>query len=500
MCAWPAPSTRAPWTSLQPAAVWQHFAALCAIPRASQNEAPLRDHLRAWAAARGLGASVDGAGNLILTKAASAGCELASVMVLQAHLDMVCQKNAECAHDFARDPIVPVRRGDWLRADDTTLGADNGIGVALILAALEDPTIVHGPLEALLTVDEESGMSGAKALAAGTLRGRCMLNLDTEQWGEFYLGCAGGLDVNVKRSGAAQPLPTGYELRQISLRGLRGGHSGIDIHEDRGNAIKLLVRVLHALAQRTPFRLAALRGGTARNALPREALASVALPVEAIETLPGFLAEWQGALRRELRGVDEGLWLSATQEPQRPVMAPLEQRIWLASLHAAPHGVHRMSRQVPGVVETSNNLGMVDLNAESGWCNFMVRSLIDEGSRALADEIASLFALSATPVEFGGQYPGWAPNPDSSLLSLCQATFRKEFGTESSVKVIHAGLECGIIGAKYPDMDIVSFGPTIRGAHAPGESVEISSVERCWRLLQAILARAAKSADAASVS
>jgi len=500
MSAWPAPSTRAPWSALQPAAVWQHFATLCAIPRASKNEAPLREHLRAWAAARGLGARVDAAGNLIVTKPASAGCEHASVMVMQAHLDMVCQKNAECAHDFSRDPIAPVRRGDWLGAEETTLGADNGIGVALILAAMEDPSIVHGPLEALLTVDEESGMSGAKGLAADTLRGRCMLNLDTEEWGQFYLGCAGGLDVNVQRSGSAQPAPAGYQLRRISLRGLRGGHSGIDIHEERGNAIKLLVRVLHSLEQRTPLRLAALHGGTARNALPREALARVALPVEAIESLPEFLAEQQVALRRELRGVDEALSLTATKEPPAPVMAPLEQQVWLASLHAAPHGVRRMSRQVPGVVETSNNLGMVDLSADGGSCNFMVRSLIDEGSRALAEEIASLFALSATPVEISGHYPSWTPNPDSSLLTLCQATFRREFGSESSVKVIHAGLECGIIGAKYPDMDIVSFGPTIRGAHAPGESVEISSVERCWRLLTAILAQAAQSANAASVA
>ncbi|SPE29300.1 Cytosol non-specific dipeptidase [Burkholderiales bacterium] len=500
MTAGPTPLTPAAWSALQPAAVWQHFATLCAIPRASTNEALLRERLLAWAAAQGLAASADGAGNLIITKPASAGHQDASVMVLQAHLDMVCQKNAECAHDFLRDPIAAVRRGDWLSAEQTTLGADNGIGVALILAVLEDATIVHGPLEALLTIDEECGMNGAKALAAGALRGRCMLNLDTEQWGEFYLGCAGGVDVNVQRKGAAQPLPAGYRLCRISLRGLRGGHSGIDIHEERGNAIKLLVRVLQALAQRGPLRLAALQGGTARNALPREALARVALPSQAVAALPEFLARQQAALSWELRGVDDGLSLTAAPEPQAPVMASVEQHIWLASLHAAPHGVRRMSRQVLGVVETSNNLGMVDLDAGGGSCNFLVRSLQDEGAQALAEEIASLFSLSGTPVEICGQYPGWAPDPDSPLLTLCQTVFRREFGTESLVKVIHAGLECGIIKAKYPDMDIVSFGPTIRGAHAPGESVEISSVERCWQLLKAILAQAASAGKATTVS
>jgi len=325
-------------------------------------------------------------------------------------------------------------------------------------------------------------------------------NNDGEEWGEFYLGCAGGVDVNVKRTSSAQPLPAGYRVCRISLRGLRGGHSGIDIHEGRGNAIKLLVRVLHGLAERGPFCLVALQGGTARNALPREAFACVALPAQTIAALPEFLAERQAALRWELRGVDEGLSLTTTAEPDAQVMAPDEQRIWLAYLHAAPHGVRRMSRQVPGIVETSNNLGMVDLSANGGSCNFLVRSLNDERSRALANEIASLFALSGTSVEISGQYPSWSPNPDSPLLALCQTVFRREFGAESSVKVIHAGLECGIIGAKYPDMDMVSFGPTIRGAHAPGESVEISSVERCWHLLKAILAQAASGRNAARAS
>ena len=478
------------FAGLAPAPVWRHFATLCAFPRPSKAEGPLREHLRAWAEARGLATTVDSAGNLIVKKPASPGREHAPGVVLQAHLDMVCQKNAGTAHDFSRDAIVPRLADGWLIADDTTLGADNGIGVALILAALEDATLVHGPLEALLTVDEEAGMGGAHGLAADVLQGRLMLNLDTEDWGEFYLGCAGGLDVNVSRSGAGEPVPGGFEAWQIGLAGLRGGHSGVDIHEERGNAIKLLVRVLRALEATLPLRLAGLVGGTARNALPREARASVCLPAGQGPALAAALDRWQALLRSELAGVDAGITLSVAPGTTEAVLAAGEQAVWLASLHAAPHGVRRRSLAVPGVVETSNNLGMVDLGPGGGHCNFMVRSLVDSGSQALADEIASLFALSASQVDISGHYPGWRPDPGSPLLALAQQVFRREFGAESTVQVIHAGLECGLIAARYPGIDIVSFGPTIRGAHAPGERVEIESVGKAWRLLAAILAEA----------
>ena len=476
------------FSGLQPAAVWAHFATLCATPRASKQEAPLRDALQAWAVACGLNVAVDAVGNLIIRKPASPGRSACPGVILQAHLDMVCQKNADHEHDFARDAIRPIVRDGWLIAENTTLGADNGIGVALILAVLEDEHLAHGPLEALFTVDEEAGMGGARGLQPGVLQGRLMLNLDTEVWGEFYLGCAGGLDVNVERAGVAEPMPAAYQSGRIVLRGLRGGHSGVNIHEERGNAIKLLVRVLRELETRFPLRLASFQGGSARNALPREAFATLALPTAAWAELPDFLREMQAALRQELSGVDEGIILEMAAAEATQLMSANEQSIWLASLHAAPHGVRRMSRQVPGVVETSNNLGMVDLQPAGGSCNFMVRSLLDSGSTALADEIVSLFALSATQAEKTGYYPGWAPNPASPLLALCQSVFQRDFAAASSVQVIHAGLECGIIGAKYPGLDIVSFGPTIHGAHAPGESVEIVTVDRCWALLKAILA------------
>lgn len=475
------------FSGFQPAPVWAHFATLCATPRASKHEAALREILLRWAMDRGLNAAVDAAGNLIISKSASVGREDSPGVVLQAHLDMVCQKNADSTHDFSRDPIVPDLRDGWLVADKTTLGADNGVGVALILAVLEDKALEHGPLEALLTVDEEAGMGGARGLAPDVLQGRLMLNLDTEDWGEFYLGCAGGLDVNVERDGVGEPIPPGHEAWRITLSGLRGGHSGVDIHEERGNAIKLLVRVLREVEAKFSLRLAALSGGTARNALPREATAVIALPAGGADRLATAVAEIAGILKSELRGVDDGLALSVVAGTADLVMLQAEQDIWLASLHAAPHGVRRMSRQLPGVVETSNNLGMVDVHPNGGSCNFMVRSLIDSGSTALADEICSLWALTASKVEKAGYYPGWAPNPDSALLKLCQAVYRRDFAADSKVQVVHAGLECGIIGAKYRGMDTVSFGPTIRGAHAPGERLEVASVDKCWRLLTAIL-------------
>ncbi|MDI1258684.1 aminoacyl-histidine dipeptidase [Aquabacterium sp.] len=476
------------FSELQPSAVWAHFATLCRIPRQSKQEDALRDHLQGWAVQLGLATQVDAAGNLIIRKPASPGREHVPGMVLQGHLDMVCQKNSDSAHDFARDPIKAVLRDGHLIAEDTTLGADNGMGVAMILAVLEDATLTHGPIEALFTVDEEAGMGGAQGLASGVLQGSVMLNLDTEEWGEFYLGCAGGMDVNVSRPGQARPLPAGHEAWRVSLRGLRGGHSGVNIHEERGNAIKLLVRVLHDLARRHPLWLSELQGGTARNALPREAFATVALPAGRGAQLADELLRWQNLLGQELAGVESGLQLNAQAASATQVLSAEDQSIWLNTLHASPHGVRRMSQRVPGVVETSNNLGMVDLKPGGGRCNFMVRSLLDSGSRALADEIVSLWALSGTAAESAGQYPGWTPNPDSALLKLCQQVYRDQFKAESAVQVIHAGLECGIIAAKYPGMDIVSFGPTIRGAHAPGESVDVASVARTWQLLTAILA------------
>lgn len=479
--------------ALGPAAVWRHFDTLCTTPRISKQEAVLRQRLQAWADARGLASEVDTAGNLILRKAASAGCEAAPGVIMQGHLDMVCQANSGFAHDFARDPVPLVQQDGWIVAPHTTLGADNGIGVALALAVLEQDNLRHGPLEVLLTVDEEAGMGGAQGLAGDTLHGRFLINIDTEQWGEFYIGCAGGLDVDVTRKLARVPLPPGRRGFELAVGGLVGGHSGIDIHRGRGQANKLLVRALRALEAEVDLRLVSLSGGTARNALAREAQAYIALPELEIDLAQTLVQDLERTLRAELAGVDEGIYLrlrATDLAPGTQLVAAVDQSAVLAALHAAPVGVRRMSASVPGVVETSNNLGVMCVDDTGFSCNLMVRSLVDSAAQALGDELGSLFALAGCEVALGGHYPGWRPAPASPLLQRCQSVFAREFAAQhgpSRVQVIHAGLECGIIGATYPQLDMVSFGPTIHGAHAPGERVEIESVSHCWRLLTAIL-------------
>jgi dipeptidase D len=473
---------------LEPALVWKHFATLCAIPRPSKQEQALRLRLAEWAAARGLAFATDAAGNLLIRKPASPGREDRSGVILQAHLDMVCQANGGVAHDFTKDPIRPVERDGWLVAEETTLGADNGIGVALALAVLEDGALVHPALEVLFTVDEEVGMGGAHGLQPGVLTGKRMLNLDTEEWGEFYLGCAGGCDLSIVRRCRTEAVPAGYRMLRLSVSGLLGGHSGGDIHLGRGNANKLLVRLLRRLKKITDLRLAALSGGTARNALPREAWADVAVPCGEDAAIDRLLAEQQTLFRSELAGIDDGVTLGSAPANFAMTITLGDQSDLLAALHAAPHGVRRMSATFEDVVETSNNLGVIGLADGVFSANLMVRSLRQSGTELLADEIACLFTLAGCQVTISGEYPGWTPNPHSALLALCRDVYTREFQTEARIQVIHAGLECGVIGAKYPDLDTVSFGPTIRGAHAPGERVQIASVDQVWRLLKAILA------------
>jgi len=508
--------------NLQPSAVWVHFATLCTIPRSSLHEAALREHLIAWAQARGIAAVVDAAGNLILKKSASLGCEAMPGVILQAHLDMVCQANAGMRHDFECDPIRTVVRDGWVVAENTTLGADNGIGVALALAALEELGLVHPPLEVLLTVNEESGMDGARGLVPGTLQGKVLINLDTEEWGHFYLGCAGGVDVEVRHDCEQENLPPSHAVMQLEVTGLRGGHSGIDIHLGRGNAIKLLAEALRELAGRFDLRLIGMQGGTARNAIPREAVAVFALPVADAAQLEEWVLQKHAAWRERFAGADAGVALSvhapdvsvgrasarhvglkpdlqgaqqrqesargSTGEPRtNKVISRAKRDRLLGFLNSATNGVTRISDAFPGVTDTSSNLGVVALEQGAFRATFKVRSLHDARADALADE------LVAHAVSFGlhawkdGAYPGWTPNPASPLLALCQQVYRQEFGQPASLQVIHAGLECGLLAASHPQLDMISFGPDIRGAHAPGESVEIASVGRCWQLLQAIL-------------
>ena len=475
--------------NLQPRSVWAHFATLSAIPRASLHEAALREHLIDWAQVRGISARIDGAGNLILSKPASPGCEAIPGVILQGHLDMVCQANAGTVHDFERDPIRTVVRDGWVIAEDTTLGADNGIGVALALAALEEPDLLHPSLEVLLTVNEESGMDGARALAPGTLQGKTLINLDTEEWGHFYLGCAGGVDVEVRHVCAQENVLADYVLLRFDVSGLRGGHSGIDIHLGHGNAIKLLAEALRDLSAHTDVRLIEMKGGSARNAIPREAYALCALPAAVAAGIDEWVQHRHEAWQARFAEVDAKVAFGCKHfdAPAESSISNAERDRLLAFLDIAVNGVANFSDAFPGVTDTSSNLGILALEQGAFSATFKVRSLHDDRAEALAGKLvfyANSYALSAWS---DGAYPGWTPNPASPLLTLCQQVYTAQFGQPAGVQVIHAGLECGLLAASHPHLDMISFGPDIRGAHAPGERVEIESVGRCWILLKAVL-------------
>ncbi len=477
---------------LHPTAVWNHFAQLSAIPRPSRQEAAVKQHLISWAEQHGLQHHIDTIGNLILRKAASPGCEQAPGVIIQGHLDMVCQANRDSHHNFAQDPIHAKIDGNWLQAVYTTLGADNGIGVAMALAALEDKQLQHPSLEVLLTINEEAGMEGALNLQPNSLHGRYLINLDSEEWGFFYLGCAGGVDIHIEQPQQTQPLPRSCRLWQLDIRGLTGGHSGIDIQLPRANAIKLLAQALQQLSAQHPLQLLTLHGGSARNAIPREARALIALPEDA------DISDWVKQRQRHLSQdfpTETQLQCRAQVHrcpPEEALSDHASQRLidFLSQVH---NGVAQISQDFPGVTDTSSNLGVVELSQGELNITFKVRSLDDTRRDQLAVRIiqqAQQFRLSAVST---GPYPGWTPNPTSALLQQCQQAYQQLYATPAELQVLHAGLECGIIAGSHPQLEMISFGPDIRGAHAPGEKVNIPSVERCWMLLQAILQRLAQS-------
>lgn len=469
---------------LQPQAVWHYFHQLTQIPRPSHHEEAVQQYVLDEAARLGLPAERDQAGNIRVRKPASPGHEQAPGVILQAHLDMVPQKNAGSSHDFTRDPIRTVVREDgWVTAQGTTLGADNGIGAAMVLAVLADPALVHPPLEALFTATEETGMSGAKGLQPGWLDGRYLINIDYEDEGELCIGCAGGVDgsYTIPYTRRAVQMP-GWRL-QVS--GLRGGHSGVDIHRQRGNAICILARALSVIGAAN---LAGLSGGNLRNAIPREAEALLGLPDEAAaqaarEQLAGLAAE----IRQGLGADDQGLEFKL--EGAGEITAVIEEGERLVDvLRALPNGVDRMSLAIPGLVETSTNLAAVACEEQSLQISCLLRSSSEVQKRDLASRMASVVRLAGGRAEYGGDYGGWQPQPDSALVRLFQQTGEALFGQRPPVKAIHAGLECGILSVHYPHWEMVSFGPTITGAHSPDEAVQIAAVARCHQWLRSSLA------------
>ncbi|SDB89578.1 beta-Ala-His dipeptidase [Acinetobacter boissieri] len=479
------------FSQLQPQIVWKHFDTLCRIPRISKQEQQLRDVLQAWAIEKNFPSVIDGAGNLIITKPASQGKEQVIPVILQAHVDMVTQANRNTIHDFNKDPIQPVLEDGWLIAKNTTLGADNGIGVALALAVLDSDDIEHGPIEVLLTVDEEAGMSGARGLDPEVLKGKWLFNMDTEEWGELYLGCAGSQDVELTQAVIAQETPQDQLWFQLSVQGIKGGHSGVDIHLGRGNANVILVQCLHQYLGNGY--LASLVGGTARNAIPREASAVIGLTEQQYRDFQQQVSQYQQHCLETLKGIDDGLEITLMPCSVPTQICPTHvTQAWITALATCPYGIYRMSEVLDDVVETSNNIGMLAITATEVSAKIMVRSMVNTQAAQLAETIKTHFISYGAQATLTPLVSGWTPNPESAALKCLQQAYQTAFGIDAKLKVIHAGLECGIIAEHYPDLHMVSFGPDIRGAHAPGERVNVETVEKCWTLLKTALSLVGK--------
>jgi dipeptidase D len=473
--------------TLEAGELWKHFEKLSAIPRASTKEAAARAYVYDIATNLRFESQQDAAGNLVVRKPARPGRESAPTTLLQAHLDMVCEKNEGTAHNFAKDPIKLVRDGDWLKADGTTLGADNGIGVAAALAVMESTEINHGPLEFAFTIDEERGLTGAAQFASGRLHSSYYLNLDTEEIGTLCIGCAGGVNTFARRRVKRVPTGAGSAWR-IKVAGLRGGHSGVDIHQGRGNAIRILGAALQDLLEHVPAELAEINGGSAHNAIPREAVAVIALSAEHENEMKSLLAATEATYKAELGAFDSGLQITASAV-ERPgtVLDVSDAKKIAALLVSLPHGVLAMSPDIPDLVQTSTNLAVISTKDDEVEIVTNQRSAIATSKYAAAHRVATICHLAGFEVEQSGGYPGWKPEPQSELVQKLQAAHQKLFGHPAKLIAMHAGLECGVIGEKYPGMQMISFGPTIVDPHSPHERVQISTVDDFWKFLKLAL-------------
>ena len=477
------------FSALAPALVWKHFAAICNIPHPSHHEEKIREYVVDFAKAQGLEYTVDEANNVYVRKPATAGMENRKGIVIQAHLDMVPQKNNDKVFDFENDPIEAYIDGEWVTANGTTLGADNGIGAAAILAILEDKTLVHGPVEALFTATEETGMDGAFGLKGGLLQGEILLNLDSETEGELYVGCAGGLDANITLPYTAEAAPAGYVAYAVEVKGLKGGHSGIQIGYQRANANRELFRLLDASA--CDLRLATVDGGGLRNAIPREATAVVLVAEGDVKTFEAEVAAFEKTLIAEFANIEDSISVKAAVVATPAEVIPAEVATKLAkAVIGAPNGVVKMSVEMEGLVQTSSNLARVVSNGQAVKIQSLLRSSVNSEKHALGAAIKGVFELAGATVELTGDYDGWKPNMESPILHTMLASYESLYGVKPAVMAIHAGLECGIIGGKYEGLDMISFGPTICYPHSPDEKVEIASVGKFYSFLLHTLANA----------
>jgi dipeptidase D len=470
---------------LKPNEVWKHFYEITQVPRPSESEHKAVDFVYNFGKHLGLETIKDEMGNVIIRKPATSGKESTPGIILQTHLDMVPQKNKEKEHDFEKDPIIAYIDGDWVTADGTTLGADNGIGVAASMAILESKTLKHGPIEALFTINEENGMVGAQNLRQGLLKGKILINLDSEKEGELNVGCAGGLDATFKFEYKEQQAPIG-DTYKISVSGMKGGHSGIDIHLGRGNANKVLFRVLKSIID--DIHLSHVEGGDARNAIPREAFAIAIIPSNKILIISSIIEHIEKIIKAELQNTEPDLRIKIekTKSSTTIIEKNVQSRL-INAVNACPNGVIRMSDTVSGLVETSTNLAMV--KSEKGEIKIacLIRSSVDSAKEYVALMKESLFDLAGAKSIFSGSYQGWNPNPNSFILSRMKSIYNNMYGKEPEVTAIHAGLECGLLGGIYPELDMISCGPTIQYPHSPDEKVNIESVEKWWTFLVATL-------------
>ncbi len=469
-------------SQLEPRNVWKYFDALRKIPRPSGDEGRVADYIVSVAKELGLNYEKDNTGNVIIRKPGSPGHENAPTIVLQGHMDMVCEKNSDKEFDFDKDPIELVIDGDWLTADGTTLGADNGIGVATSLAILDDDSLVHGPIEALFTVDEERGLVGAMTISPEALKGRIMLNLDSEDLGVFSIGCAGGADSHFALPVSRKSV-SGDTLLELHLSGLRGGHSGIDIHEGRGNAVKILNRLLYQVNKEIPIELVMMNGGDKHNAIPREIKAQVVIEGSKIAKFKEWFDTAMEEIRVEFSPVEKNITFSAT-EINGVLPKSLDEKsqsVLFALLFALPHGPLAMSRTIEGLVETSNNVAAIKSKEDEISIHCSGRSSNDAALQALQDKLVAIAMLAGASIEQPEGYPGWMPNLDSKILKVALDAYQQVTGEKAKYEAIHAGLECGLIGEKFPGMDMISFGPTIKHPHSPDERVKIPTVESFYK-------------------
>lgn len=470
--------------NLEPKIVWEIFQQLCEIPRPSKKERKAVDFAKKFGEDLGLETIVDEVGNVIIKKPATPGMEDRKTVILQGHLDMVPQKNSDIQHDFEKDPIQAYVDGEWVTAKDTTLGADNGIGVAASLAVLKSKDIEHGPVEVLLTIDEETGMTGARALKPGLLDGEILINTDSEDEGELYIGCAGGIDTNAKFYYKEEAVPADTVAYRIDVKGMKGGHSGLDIALGRGNAAKVLNRFLYQVNKTLDIRLANIQVGNLRNAIPREGFAVVVVPNAQVGEFKNFIDELIPVVKDELSVTEPGLNVSykETDMPNKVIDEKTHNNL-IKGVYGCPNGVMRMSDSMEGLVETSTNLAVVKKDEGFIRAETLQRSSVDTAKEDLANMIRCVFELAGAEVAHAGAYPGWKPNINSPILKVMQDVYNNKWGKVPEIKGIHAGLECGIIMESYPELDTISFGPTISFPHSPDEKVNIKTVQKFYDFL-----------------